>query len=472
MLRLGSSTGGADPANTGAFKINRGGGSLRGARRLNQKRNRFSARPGRARDVGRQCGMVKVFQPNPERIAKLGFASVAHVPVIFDSRQRYCREYNRYLRERAELDWRPSGGFHDHPRPRTLKTIADNLSNWIRWCESRDVAWQTTTYDEVLIYQNEQKSGDWSSSGKPLAPNTCNGRADDVTHFLTWAAERGLRGTFKVKRAVQHKLIAGRMRAVSVRPGRLKEAYSGSKVDAFALPKAVEIRHWLQAVRNQRGYAKYLACRFIIEAGPRLGEVETFPLIGWPSSEDIEAAAFRTDAFVPMQLNRGTKGGRPRTIRVPIELARMIRAWIEGPRNKYVFALHKRTGERRTDKLFVSDAGKYAGIPLSRQTIYDCFAEVEPRPKVWSPHKGRHAFACFFILYALEAEARAMKTTVAGMGVNWVHNRGAEWLKMLQRQFGHVDETTTQIYLTWLSSAVGLAEMANGWHRFLADDEI
>lgn len=35
--------------------------------------------------------MVKVFQPNADRIAKLGFASVAHVPVIFDSRQRYCR---------------------------------------------------------------------------------------------------------------------------------------------------------------------------------------------------------------------------------------------------------------------------------------------------------------------------------------------------------------------------------------------
>jgi hypothetical protein len=31
--------------------------------------------------------MVKVFQPNADKIAKLGFASVAHVPVIFDSRQ-------------------------------------------------------------------------------------------------------------------------------------------------------------------------------------------------------------------------------------------------------------------------------------------------------------------------------------------------------------------------------------------------
>ncbi|MHC2234029.1 hypothetical protein [Bradyrhizobium diazoefficiens] len=135
-------------------------------------------------------------------------------------------------------------------------------------------------------------------------------------------------------------------------------------------------------------------------------------------------------------------------------------------------SLHFTNGrEKRTDKLFVSDAGEHAGTPIRRHTIQRCFANVLPRPKVWSPHKGRHAFACFFVLYALEAEARAHKSTVAGMGVNWVHNRGTEWLKMLQRQFGHVDETTTQIYLKWLATAVGLAVMANGWHRFLADDE-
>jgi len=106
---------GADPAKTGAFQINRGGASSRGGRCLISKRNRSSTRPTRARAAGRQCGMVKIFQPNAERIAKLGFASVAHVPVIFDSRQRYCREYNRYLRERAELDWRPSSTFSDRP---------------------------------------------------------------------------------------------------------------------------------------------------------------------------------------------------------------------------------------------------------------------------------------------------------------------------------------------------------------------
>jgi hypothetical protein len=414
--------------------------------------------------------MVKVFQPNAERIAKLGFASVAHVPVIFDSRQRYCREYNRYLRERAELDWRPSGDFRERPRPRTLKAIAEYLSNWIRWCESKDMAWQSATYEDVLIYQDAQDSGSWSAAGEPLARGTSNGRADDATHFLSWAAQRGLRGEFKVNYTVQQKKIHGRMRTVTVRPGRLKEPLGESQVDAFKLPEPQEVRDWLAAVKKRRGYAKYLTCRFILETGARIGEVEAMPVSGWPSVEDIEEAACRCDVFVPVPLTRGTKGGRPRTIRVPVDLARAIRVWIDGPRNKYVFGLHKRTG-KRTDNLFVSDAAGYIGAPIRRHTIGECFAKVTPRPKVWSPHKGRHAFACFFVLYALETEALAHKSTVADMGVNWVHNRGGEWIKMLQRQFGHVDETTTQIYLTWLATAAGLAKIANGWHRFLAGDE-
>ncbi|MHC2313701.1 integrase [Bradyrhizobium diazoefficiens] len=470
MLRPGSSTGGADPAKTGAFQINCDGASARGAHRPIPKRTRSNTRPPRARGAGRQCGMVKVFQPNADRIAKLGFASVAHVPVIFDSRQRYCREYNRYLRERAELDWRPSGGFGDRPRPRTLKTMADNLGNWIRWCESRNIAWQTATYNDVLVYQDAQDSGEWSAAGDSLACNTSNARADDATHFLTWSAQRGLRAEFTVKYAVQRKLIGGNMRTTTVRSGRLKEARPESQVEAFKLPAPDEVRKWLAAVRNRRGYAKNITCRFILETGARLGEAEALRVSSWPSAEDIEEAAYRGDVFVPMLLEHGTKGGRPRTIRVPLDFARAVRTWIDGPRNKYVFAFYKRTG-KRTDKLFVSDAGEHAGTPIRRHTIQRCFANVLPRPKVWSPHKGRHAFACFFVLYALEAEARAHKSTVAGMGVNWVHNRGTEWLKMLQRQFGHVDETTTQIYLKWLATAVGLAVMANGWHRFLADDE-
>ncbi len=52
--------------------------------------------------------MAALFFPDPSRLAELGYGRVAHVPVLFDSQGRYCREANRYLRSRATLDWHPT----------------------------------------------------------------------------------------------------------------------------------------------------------------------------------------------------------------------------------------------------------------------------------------------------------------------------------------------------------------------------
>ncbi len=62
---------------------------------------------------------------------------------------RYCRAYNRYLRERALLEWHPGAG-SDVPRVRTLKNIADSLCNFVQWCEQQGTSWQEVTYAGVL----------------------------------------------------------------------------------------------------------------------------------------------------------------------------------------------------------------------------------------------------------------------------------------------------------------------------------
>jgi hypothetical protein len=56
------------------------------------------------------------------------------------------------------------------------------------------------------------------------------------------------------------------------------------------------------------------------------------------------------------------------------------------------------------------------------------------------------------------------------MTADWVSNRGEFWLKLLQRQFGHVSTATTEEYLRWLVFASSLAELASGWHSFLEGD--
>jgi integrase len=166
---------------------------------------------------------------------------------------------------------------------------------------------------------------------------------------------------------------------------------------------------------------------------------------------------------VPMDLFE-TKGGKPRTVWVPLAYASRVRDWIDGRRITYARKYFLKFGSR-TERLFLGDHPAAHGNPLSAQTIYRVFAEVGPRPDGWSPHKGRHTFACFYVLNALALEAG--KDGIAAKGADWVNDRGKIWLKFLQKQFGHVDERTTDRYLRWLIHASALAHLSMGWHRFL-----
>jgi hypothetical protein len=122
--------------------------------------------------------MVTVFHPDPERLASLGYAPpVTNVPAIFESSGRYCREHNRYLRERSLAECQPNLG-SDIPRKRTLKNIADSLANFIQWCEARKKAWRSLRFSEVLDYQREQTSGEWSALGDRFDAATANRRAE------------------------------------------------------------------------------------------------------------------------------------------------------------------------------------------------------------------------------------------------------------------------------------------------------
>ena len=75
------------------------------------------------------------------------------------------------------------------------------------------------------------------------------------------------------------------------------------------------------------------------------------------------------------------------------------------------------------------------------------------------------------MLYALENEAKAADKTVMAMGVDWIRDRGQHWLDLLRRQFGHVSTETTELYLRWIVTSVGLSQLAAGWHEFLNSEE-
>lgn len=463
MVRAKFTTGGAEPAKTGAFRCEtEGRRAVCAANRRDRRRIGIGVTAAGGSSTAGRRNMAKIFRPDRDKLVARGFESVAHVPVIYDDRGRYCRVYNRYLRERATLDWHPGSG-SDYPADRTIENIANSLLNFIQWSALRRVDFRTATYSDVLQYQREQISGAWSTKDK-LAPSTANQRADEVSAFLTWASDRGLRGPFEVKRffAARNPLVG--YRPAMVRAGRAKENETTERTAAFVLPTQKAVKDWLQSVLTKRGYAKYLACRLILETGMRREEVELLHASRWPSKEAISEAFQLGQATVPMEIEK-TKGSKPRTVRVPTEFANRVRDWIDGKRWNYALR-HQKHARERTDILFLSDDGVAHGRPISAQTIYRCFAEVEPRPRGWSPHKGRHCFACFYLLEALATEAGP--DGLAARGANWVMSHGEHWIDMLRRQFGHVSKNTTEIYLRWVVTSC-ITELASGWHRHLED---
>ncbi|MBO1905302.1 tyrosine-type recombinase/integrase [Microvirga sp. 3-52] len=418
----------------------------------------------------------KMYMPKLGRLVALRFESVAHVPVLFDGQGRYCREHNRYLRERAIGEWSPKAGSTplaggEVPAQRTIETVARHLLVFIEWCEAKAQDWRTLTYkDGVLSFQCDMHKGRWSPSGKALQGSTANHRTDEVTSFLKWAAHNKLRPPFTVAyRASTRRIRSGQSAQESSvelnsRVGRIKTSKSASVAIVAQLPKPEAVRDWLAAVRAKRGYAKHMACRFILESGARREETVSLNQGQIPSMEELRALKSDGRQAGAVTLTH-TKGGRPRTIQVNIDFLIELREWIDGRRMKLRMLWTKRTRTPASHLLFLSDARDHEGTPISAETLYKCFRDVKPRPPRWHPHFGRHTYACFTVLYTLEHEAKAAGRT---MSADWVMMRGSWCMKTLQQQLGHLSETTTDLYLRWLVTAAGIAEVAQGWHEFLA----
>lgn len=425
---------------------------------------------------------MKVFFPDAIRLEKLGFGPVANAPVLFDSRHVLARIPSRYLRERALGRWSPQASYEGphlssrvRPTRSTLAAAAWQISIFLDWCEDRGQHWRTVAYDDVLTFQNEMILGKWSKTGRRLQPSTANNRADEATSFLAWASWRGLRDSFPVPHTTRQRSVGGGRSStggttlVRSRVGQAKTSRTREIVKVVAVPQPAEVRDWLLLVREVRGISKYLASKFILETGTRLEETISLDASQIPSAEAIAdlRSRGRTAGYIDLVK---TKGGRPRTIQVSLSFLEELRNWIDGRRLTLLLRYHKRTGKRPSDRLFVSDATGFEGIPIARHTLYDVFHEVRPAPAKWHPHFGRHTYACHWMFAALNLDAASERKSLRELGIEWIFARGGVYLRLLSKQLGHLDEMTTEIYLRWLATAVGIEEVAENWHRFLSSD--
>lgn len=449
----------------------------------------------------RYIAMAEVHYPSESRLRAAGFSSIVHVPVLFarssGSRPKryYCTEYNRYLRERALLEWTPRGTTADelvrsgrrlsyHTR-KSLRDYAERLANFDDWLTATERDWRVVRYTEdiVLGYQADMTAGRWAKHGRKLKAATVNARVSEACCFLRWAAERGLRGPYVVIES-----------AVRVRTGSsaTSQGASGKTIVARAgvappdaermltIPNAEKITTWLRSVRARRGYTKELMCRFALQGALRLSEITGFRLCDFPDPDEVPWQMI--GAKVRLLLTHGTKGrradpvyapelGPPRHIWIPVELAEELLDYRRLRRLRAANHFRKRFGRipnQQSDFFFLSD---YDGTPIKQDSLYRAW-KTEPVPMIgWHPHSARSYWACTTLLLELEKQTRAAQKTLSDMPHAWVDEVGRTSIDTVIRpQLGHVGIETTLKYLGWVSQAVALSEYQIDWANHLSSD--
>ena len=422
--------------------------------------------------------MAVVFVPNKNCLKKRGYESVAHVPVIFDSNQRCCREINRYLRERACLDWTPRGDSSalkcaigrriNYPTPSTMLTYAYALKNFLEWCEARRLDWRIVNYKhDLLRYRDDMVEGRWSESGHRLSNETAESRVDRAIEFLTWAAQCGLRSNLDVPTFKSRKTFASgtssqvRGKEVNVRAGR---KWRQNPRD-LRLPSKDELTTWLHEVEERRGKTKALACRTALELALRKQELVSLPSSILP--RDKRRWNVVGDNVI-LHITEGTKGGRDRWVQCPIPLAADLHQYITGRRLRGLSIWTKEhRGEKAPDALFLSES---TGAPLSAGRFYNawtCWRIYNG----WCPHLGRNVWACYTLLDHLKLEADRVGITLDKLPHNWIYGTGDSLIRLhIQPQLGHVDATTSQIYLRWIMNHLAVVSHYETWHSFLGGE--
>jgi integrase len=247
-------------------------------------------------------------------------------------------------------------------------------------------------------------------------------------------------------------------------------------MERLRIPTAAEIDAWLGEVEVRRGKTKALACKTILETGMRLEEVallrasqvpdpETV-IPGYPARMDI---CFGTKGS--RQVGDPDKKGKPRTLRFGVGFLHTLDDYRRLRRAKAVAAFRPdNPGKRPSDILFLSES---TGEPLTKKMIYDAWTRTEKLPfPGWSPHAGRHAFACLLLLRLIHEEGERIGQSAATLPRSVMITQATDLVQMYVRPIlGHVSEQTTARYLEWVADHFMVAEHRAAWAHYLEGND-
>lgn len=420
--------------------------------------------------------MAYRFRRDAKQLSGYGLGSLAHVPFLLSSEFIYLDEMNRYLVERANGLWHPNRrdgvayGRVIIPSANTVRAYSADLENWATYLEQAGLDWRRLTYQETLsTYDLDMSQGRWSAAGNPLSASTINRRVDRAVEFMTWAADRSLRPPLNTVTTLTTRRLSprsGEIRQVQLE-GRSNRHRLNPK--RLRLPRKEEIEIWLEDVRRRSSPTHALMCEAILETGMRLEE--TAHLRDW-QLPDIGGVAPGRPAR--MEVCFGTKGGRrtgdaslkgkSRYLRFePSFLRKLIN--YRDLRRKEAVRNAKCKGRAASDRLFLSEK---TGRPINPASLYLAWGSSKYLPfEGFSPHLGRHFFACTTLMRLVERELAISGTATAASPAASIEAARTLVSTYIRPVLGHVSASTTDLYLDWLADELWTPAVGGSWSGYL-----
>lgn len=345
-----------------------------------------------------------------------------------------------------------------------MVTLARHLLNFMEWAEWAGIDWKQAEYQRHLLqgYQRDMQVGRWSAHGQGLASSTINQRISAACHFLNWAGSNAYREPFEQAR-IHIRPLRGKVRSDTVRLGAVRQDPRDLR-----LPSAQEVAFWLKQVQARFGRTKALLCQTVIETAVRREEAVEWRMSYLPA----DTAQWNTRGnYAVVRLVHGTKYGVTRNIRVRLAFAdELHRYQLRGRLRARAEWIERNPDEAPPSRLFLSEQ---LGIPISYQAFYEAWVGVPALPyKGWSPHAGRHYWACTTLLEHLTIQAQRAQLVLKQMPDAWVHEVGRTAIQtIIQPQLGHASDETTDRYLRWIHESIAVSDAYLGYHAFLDDGE-
>jgi integrase/recombinase XerD len=325
-------------------------------------------------------------------------------PFALDSQMRWNAEVNAFLARLSVISGCTSS-------PKTWRSYAYELADWLGFCERIGISWRRVTELDIAKYRNILASESSTQTGRPLKRSTINHKLGVITQFYRFALRKGWITTLpfdleviRVPRGAEAAL-APQLLACVATSLRLPEAR-----EELDLPPRQDIRRF---IRSFRAWRDRLMAEIMWLTGMRNAEVCSLPVHALPDDPgaiEKETVALRVTG----------KGQKRRTVLFPVRLLCSVDRYIHTER-----ARHIRGRGTAPPSVFVGRTGK----PLKTSAVNRVFTSNCRRTglDIW-PHLLRHAHAVERLAYLQEIGA-------------------PNPLKTVQMELGHASMATTERYL-------------------------